>query len=100
MVHCSVQHNSIVATVAVAASTADNTVDAGAFLVFVVCIVSCIAFTPDSADIADDVVAIVAIFYGTIVVVATIVVADDVDATVCGGVLTLPFCKQQHKQIW
>ena len=77
--------NSRVATAIVAASTADNTVDAGDFLVFVVCIVSCTAFTPDSADIADSFVTVVAIVDGTIVVVVAIVVADDVDATVCGG---------------
>ncbi len=47
------------------------------------CIVSCAAFTPDSADITDDVVAVVAIVDGTIVVVVAIVFADEVDATVC-----------------
>jgi len=52
----------------VAALATDNiTVDAGTFWIFVVCIVSCTAFTPDSADIADDGVAVVAIVNGTIV---------------------------------
>ena len=37
------------------------------FFVFVVCVVSCTAFTPDSADIADDDFAVVAIVNGTIV---------------------------------
>jgi len=75
--------NSRVATTTVAASATDNTVVAGAFVVFVVCVVSCTAFTPDFADFADDVVAVVAIVDGTIVVVVAIVVADDVDPTVC-----------------
>ena len=62
---------------------------------------SCTAFTPDSADIAEDRVAVVAIVHGTIVVVVAIVVADDVDATVyVGGVITHLFFKQQNKQIW
>ena len=61
-------------------------------MVFVVCVVSCTSFTPDSGDIADDVVVVVAIVDGTIVVAVAIVVADDVDATMCvWGVITLPF---------
>ena len=71
------------------------------FVFFVVCIVSCTAATPDSADIANDVVAGVAIVDGTIVVVVAIVLADDVDSTVCvGGDYPPFFSKQQHKQIW
>jgi hypothetical protein len=54
-------------------------------LVFVVCVVSCTAFTPDSADIPDDVVTVVPFAEGTFVVVVVIVVADVVNATVCVG---------------